>query len=121
MGSDKLPIEVRGHSDKLSIEALRHSVELIQIEVAYARPDRQILIPLAMGAGATVEEAIHCSGVLQNFPEINLDVNKVGIFGKRVKLNARLRTGDRVEIYRPLPVDPKEMRRQRVMQGKKSR
>lgn len=108
-------------SDKLPIEAVSHSVELIQVEVAYARPDKQMLIALTIGAGATVEEAIHCSGVLQNFPEINLDVNKVGVFGKLGKLNAPLRAGDRVEIYRPLPVDPKEMRRQRVIQSKKLR
>lgn len=106
-------------SDKLSIEVLGHSHGLIQVEVVYARPDKQMLIAVAVEPGATVEEAIHRSGVLKNFPEINLDVNKAGIFSKLVKLNAPLRAGDRVEIYRPLLADPKEMRRQRAMQGKK--
>lgn len=106
-------------SDKLSIGVLKHSGELIQVEVVYARPDKQLLIAVAIEPGATVEEAIHRSGVLESFPEINLEINKVGIFGKLGKLNAPLRAGDRVEIYRPLSADPKEMRRQRAVQAKK--
>ena len=105
-------------SDKLSIEMLKHSGELIQVEVAYAWPDKQLLIAVAIEAGATAQDAIHRSGVLTHFPEINLDINKVGIFGKLGKLDTPLRAGDRVEIYRPLLADPKEMRRQRAVQGK---
>ena len=97
------------------------SGELIHVEVAYARPDQQMLIPITIGADATVEEAIHLSGVLKTFPEIDLGVNKVGIFGKLGALSASLRAGDRVEIYRPLQADPKEMRRRRAAQGKKIR
>lgn len=119
MGSDELSIEVLGRSDGLSTEVLKHSGELIQVEVAYARPDKQVLIVVVIEAGATAQDAIHRSGVLTHFPEINLDINKVGIFGKLGKLNAPLRDGDRVEIYRPLVADPKEMRRQRAVQGKK--
>lgn len=118
-GSDKLSIAVLGRSDELSTEVLKHSGELIQVEVAYARPDKQVLIVVVIEAGATAQDAIHRSGVLTHFPEINLDINKVGIFGKLGKLNAPLRGGDRVEIYRPLVADPKEMRRQRAVQGKK--
>ena len=106
-------------NDKLAIEILSHNAELIQIEVGYARPDTQLLIAVAIEVGAPVEAAIHRSGILESFPEINLNINKVGIFGKLVKLNAPLRAGDRVEIYRPLMADPKEMRRQRALQGKK--
>lgn len=106
-------------SDKLSTEVFKHSGELIQVEVAYARPDKQLLIAVAIEAGTTAQDAIHRSGVLTHFPEINLGINKVGIFGKLGKLDMPLRAGDRVEIYRPLLADPKEMRRQRAVQGKK--
>ncbi len=94
------------------------NVELIQVEVAYARPDVQVIIPLKVHQGATVEEAVKLSGVLDNYPEIDLAQNKVGIFGKLTKLKAALRAGDRVEIYRPLIADPKEVRKQRAAQGK---
>lgn len=95
------------------------SAETIHVEVAYARPDEQIIIPLEIHAGATLEETIRGSGVLERFPEIDLSVNKVGIFGRLGKLSTNLRAGDRVEIYRPLLADPKEVRKQRAAQGKK--
>lgn len=97
------------------------SAELIRVEVAYARPDKQVLIAVEVQAGVSVEGAIRHSGVLESFPEINLDVNKVGVFGKLGSLNMPLRAGDRVEIYRPLLIDPKEARKQRVAQDKKAR
>ncbi len=84
------------------------------VEVAYARPDQQVIIPVRVPAGATLEEAIERSGVLERFPEIDLARNKVGVFGKPSKLSAGLRPGDRVEIYRPLIADPKEVRRRRA-------
>lgn len=95
------------------------NAETIHIEVAYARPDVQVIIPLDVRAGTTMEEAVKHSGILERFPEIDLAVNKVGIFGKLGKLSAPLREGDRVEIYRPLLADPKEVRKQRAAQGKK--
>lgn len=119
MDSDKLAIEVGQHSDKLSPEAVVQSEESLQVEVAYARPDKQKLMAITLPLGATIEDAVHRSGMLRHFPEINLAVNPVGIFGKLAKLDTRLRNGDRVEIYRPLVADPKEMRRQRALQGKK--
>lgn len=120
MDSDKLSIDGSRRNDKLSIDGgSRHNDTLIQVEVAYARLDKQMLIPVAVAVGATAKEAIHRSGVLAHFPEINLDINQVGVFGKLGKLNTPLRAGDRVEIYRPLLADPKEMRRQRAIQGKK--
>ncbi len=94
------------------------NVELMQVEVAYARPDTQVIIPVKVPVGATVEEAVKLSGVLDNFPEIDLAVNKVGVFGKLTKLSAALRAADRVEIYRTLIADPKEVRKQRAAQGK---
>ena len=96
--------------------------EKIQIEVSYARPDEQLILPLAVTADTTVEEAIRQSGILERFPEIELGgANKVGIFGKLTKLGNTMRPGDRIEIYRPLIADPKEVRRQRAAQGKQTR
>jgi hypothetical protein len=93
----------------------------IKVEVAYALPGEQVILPVEVPAGATAEEAIRESGVMQKYPEIDLQVNKVGIFGKLAKLSAVLRPLDRVEIYRPLLADPKEVRRQRAAQGKKTK
>lgn len=90
----------------------------IRVEVAYARPDQQFLVPVRLPASSTVEEAIRHSGVLQRFPEIDLTRNKVGVWSKLTKLDAPLRDGDRVEIYRPLIADPKEVRRKRAEEGK---
>lgn len=91
----------------------------LTVEVAYARPDKQVILPVHVMPGATVQQAIEQSGVLHKFPEIDLSKNKVGIFGKLGKLDAVLKAGDRVEIYRPLIADPKEVRRQREAEGKR--
>jgi uncharacterized protein len=88
--------------------------KLLRVEVVYALRDRQALVRLEMREGATVRQAISGSGVLREFPEIDLARAVVGIFGKVVPLDALLTNGDRIEIYRPLVADPKEMRRQRV-------
>lgn len=90
----------------------------IQIEVAYALPHKQTLLSLDVLEGTTVECAIQQSGVLAQYPEIQLATNKVGIFSKPVPLNTVLRDRDRIEIYRPLIADPKEIRRQRANAGK---
>jgi len=90
----------------------------ILVEVAYARPDMQVIIPLEVAPGTTVEQAIQQSGVLTRFPEIDLAVNQVGVFGKLGKLDQILREKDRVEIYRKLIADPKEIRKQRAAEGK---
>ena len=93
--------------------------ELIPVEVAYARPDEQVIIALDVEPGTTVEEAIKASGILARFPEIDLQANKVGVFGKLTKLASELRPRDRVEIYRSLIADPKEVRKQRAAAGKR--
>ncbi len=93
------------------------NAELIEVEVAYARPDVQTILPVKVQAGTTIEEAIRHSGILESFPEIDLARNKVGVFGKLAKLDAVLRPGDRVEIYRALIADPKEARRRRAAKG----
>ena len=94
------------------------SVPKIHVEVAYALPDQQVLLRVIAPLNATVEEVIRHSGLLRRFPEIDLVQNKVGIFSKLVKLDERVRDKDRVEIYRPLIADPKEVRRQRAAAGK---
>ena len=86
----------------------------MKVTVAYATPEKQVELPVELEVGATVEEAIQASGVLQLFAEIDLAELSVGIFSKRAKLSDNLRDGDRVEIYRPLQVDPKEARRLRA-------
>lgn len=89
----------------------------IKVEVAYARPDVQVIIPIEVVAGATLEDAIHASAIIERFPEISLAVNRVAVFGKLGKLDQTLRAGDRVEILRPLIADPKQARKKRAEQG----
>lgn len=91
---------------------------LITVEVAYALPDNQLIIPLQVAPETSAEQAIAASGILQKFPEIDLSVNKIGLFGKLSRLETPLRHLDRVEIYRPLIADPKEIRKQRAADGK---
>ncbi len=93
----------------------------IKVEIAYARPGQQVILDLEVDNDSTIEEAIKLSGILERFPEIDLATNKVGVFGKLSKLTAKLRSKDRIEIYRPLIADPKEVRRQRAAQGKKTK
>lgn len=88
--------------------------EFMAVEVAYARPDVQVIIPLKVREGATIEEAVQQSGILERFAEIDLKTNKVGVFGKLGKPQTVLKPGDRVEIYRGLIADPKEVRRKRA-------
>ncbi len=90
------------------------NVNLLDIEVAYVLPDRQFLRRLKMPLGSTVREAIVQSGVLSEFPEIDLNLIKVGIFSRLVELDARLNSGDRAEIYRPLILSPTDARRLRA-------
>lgn len=92
--------------------------EEILVEVAYALPQKQEVLSLKVNSGATVSQAIEQSGILADFPEIDLASAKVGIFGKQAKLDAVLRDKDRIEIYRPLIADPKEIRKKRAAEGK---
>ncbi len=91
------------------------------IEVAYALEDKQTLLNLEVGSDTTLKQAIELSGILETYPQINLTRDKTGIFGKIAKLDTILREKDRVEIYRPLIADPKEVRKERAAQGKKMR
>ena len=84
------------------------------VEVVYATPARQVIKTLALPAGSNVEAAIRASGLLEEFPQIDLGVNRAGVFGEMVNLDETLEGGERVEIYRPLIVDPKAARRLRA-------
>lgn len=86
----------------------------ITIEVAYATPALQRIIELRVAADCSIESAIHQSGILSIFPEINLSKQRVGVFSQPRKLSDRIKEGDRIEIYRPLAMDPKEARRARA-------
>ncbi len=102
-----------------AVEATDERVEKIEVEVAFALPHEQLILKAVINEGGTVADAIKHSGILVNYPEIDLAVNKVGLFGKMSKATTVLRVGDRVEIYRPLIADPKEVRRQRAAEGKR--
>ncbi|MEE8340422.1 MAG: RnfH family protein [Xanthomonadales bacterium] len=88
---------------------------MIYIEVAYAAPDKQVLLGLSVPEGTTVAEGIEQSAIQGEFPELKMELKTVGIFSHKVPLNHVLREGDRIEIYRPLIADPKEVRRQRAL------
>lgn len=90
----------------------------IRVEVSYAREDEQAIIPVEAEKGLTARQAIERSSILKRFSEIDLAVNKIGVFGKVTELDHALEAGDRVEIYRPLIADPKEARRKRAAKGK---
>jgi uncharacterized protein len=92
--------------------------ETIHVEVVYATPERQEVTGISLPAGSTAGQAIEASGLLAKHPEIDLARNKLGIYAKLAKVDTALRDRDRVEIYRPLIADPKEVRKQRAAEGK---
>jgi putative ubiquitin-RnfH superfamily antitoxin RatB of RatAB toxin-antitoxin module len=94
------------------------SNESINVEVAYALPEKQVIRAVNVDAGTTLGAAIVQSGIMMDFPDLELEDAKVGIFGKVAAMTTVLSDGDRVEIYRPLIADPKEVRRKRAAEGK---
>ena len=92
--------------------------DVIEVEVAYALPEQQVVVKLAVPQGTTVADALQRSGILERFPEIDAATAKLGVFGKLAKGDAVLQPGDRVEVYRPLIADPKEARKKRAAEGK---
>lgn len=89
---------------------------MMEVEVAYARPDKQQIVPVTVPEGTTALEAARLSGIVDMFPELDLDATDMGVFGKVIKDPAahELRQGDRVELYRPLKIDPKQARLNRA-------
>jgi len=94
------------------------ALKTIRVEVAYGTRDRQVVLPVDLPAGSTLEEAIERSGIRSEFPGLVVDPGAVGIFGRKAALSQVLQTGDRVEIYRPLIVDPRAARRLRAQAEK---
>jgi hypothetical protein len=94
---------------------------LVDVEVVYAEPQRQVAIQLRVPPGSTLQHAIDASGIVRSFPEIDLAQCKLGIYGKLARADTVLTAQDRVEIYRPLPADPKDIRKQRAAAGVPSR
>jgi putative ubiquitin-RnfH superfamily antitoxin RatB of RatAB toxin-antitoxin module len=88
--------------------------EAMQVYICYATPDREFVHPMKVAPGTTIAQAIEQSGVLAEFPEIDLVIQPVGIYAKKKPLDTVLRERDRVEIYRPLVADPKDSRRRRA-------
>lgn len=86
----------------------------ITVEVAYALPEEQVIISLQVQPGTTIQKAIELSGILAKYPQIDIEQDDVGVFGKAQTLDTVLKAKDRVEIYRPITCDPKEVRRQRA-------
>ncbi|WP_437887795.1 RnfH family protein [Phytobacter sp. V91] len=91
----------------------------IVVEVAYALPEKQYLQRVTVDEGSTIEQAIVASGLLELRTDIDLAKNKIGIYSRPAKLHDLVGEGDRIEIYRPLIADPKELRRQRAEQSAK--
>ena len=91
--------------------------EQINIQVVYALPEKQELLSLAMPAGSTLGQAVEASGLLRKHG-LSMETGKFGIYGKQAKPDTVLRDRDRIEIYRPLIADPKEMRKARVAEKK---
>ena len=98
-------------------EAVNES-EMIQVEVVYGTSTRQELLSIDVKAGSTVEEVVLESGIIESFPEIDLKVNGVGIWNRIAKLKDEVKDFDRIEIYRPLLADPKEVRKRRAEKAK---
>lgn len=88
--------------------------ERIAVEVVCATPERQVLYRVSLPVGSTALQAVQQSGILQELPEVAFDPSRLGIFSRRVEADELLKDGDRVEIYRPLTIDPKDARRRRA-------
>ncbi|HCE09356.1 MAG TPA: RnfH family protein [Oxalobacteraceae bacterium] len=93
---------------------MAEATNLLQVQVCYATPEQQILLALSIPEGTSLQDAIVQSGILRQVREIDLDINRVGIYGRLRPLDTVLRAHDRVEIYRQLVADPKESRRKRA-------
>ncbi|MSR16808.1 MAG: RnfH family protein [Methylococcaceae bacterium] len=88
---------------------------MIKVEIAYAKPEKQVLISILVTENCTVGNAILESEILTQFSELNLDLLSLGIFSTPCTLEKKVEDGDRIEIYRPLQTDPKDARRQRAL------
>lgn len=88
----------------------------MQIGVAYSEPGQQVWLNIEVPDDSSVSQAIERSGILKQFPHIDLSAQKVGVFGRLVKLDAALKPGDRIEIYRPIFADPETVPRRDLVE-----
>ena len=93
---------------------MKENIKMIDVEVVYALPDQQSLLSVKVEDNCTAIEAVKQSGIIEEYPEIDLETIKLGIFSKSCTSDHKLKAGDRVEIYRPLLADPKEIRKRRA-------
>lgn len=92
--------------------------DAIRVEVVFATPERQVLVVVKLCAGAAVDDAIEAAGIAGDFPDHDLSTYQAGIWGRPVGRDHGLQDGDRIEIYRPLAIDPREARRKLAAEGK---
>jgi hypothetical protein len=90
---------------------------MINVEIVYALPRQQIVVEEQVALGSTVGDVLKTSKIHGQVPDLHIADGKVGIFGKAVKLSQPLKSGDRIEIYRPLINDPKEARRRKAAES----
>lgn len=93
---------------------MANASDMIKIQLSYAKAEQQLILDLSVPAGTTILQAIEASDLIRKMPDIDISVLRVGIYSKLKTLDTVVRDGDRVEIYRPLIVDPKESRRRRA-------
>ena len=86
----------------------------VDVEIAFALPDEQLVVKVTLARGASVADALRASGLAEHFPDFDFDAADVGIWGHVVQRDRLIRDGDRIEVYRPLERDPREARRQRA-------
>ncbi|MDJ0656237.1 MAG: RnfH family protein [Xanthomonadales bacterium] len=98
-------------------EAARPDTD-IAIELLYATPEQQELLSLRVPQGTTIQGAIDASGFARKYPEAVIEYGNVGIFSRKEPLDYQLQAGDRIEVYRPLQCDPKQVRRERARKQK---
>lgn len=91
--------------------------DMIDIEIAYATPEKQVILVQSIKANTLPRDAVMASDMLEHFAEIDLEIIDMGVFGKAIKADYELQQGDRIELYRPLLADPKEVRKQRAKKG----
>lgn len=104
--------------DNNNLDDLGTAQQKISVEVVYGTPTEQELLLVSVNEGVSIEDVINESGILTSFTEIDLAVNKVGIWNRTAKLSDKVNDLDRIEIYRPLIADPKEVRKRRAEKAK---
>ncbi len=90
----------------------------VEVELVFALADRQVLRTLSVAAGSSIRDVINVSGIQADFPDIGIGELATGIWGREAALSQKIKAGDRIEIYRPLELEPREARRQLALAGR---